>query len=253
MEARMTAMERVLVVDDEPLGRRAVVRQLAAVMPQSEIREARDGFEAIELVASFAPSLVFLDVEMPELTGLDVLRQLPEPRPKVVFVTAYQEFALQAFEHDACDYLVKPFTAERFAAAVNRACAELDADRRLRALEHSLAKSGAWMTRLALRLGPRVDVIDLATVSCLVSRGHYTYVWSEGREYITELTLVHLEERLDPATFLRVHRSALVNDTMIVRIHEGPSPSVELRDGQRVPLSRRNRAAVLARLGARRR
>lgn len=245
--------ERVLVVDDEPLGRRAVVRQLAAVLRDAEVREACDGFEALELVASFAPSLVFLDVEMPELTGLDVLRQLPQPRPKVVFVTAYQEFALQAFEHDACDYLVKPFTAERFAAAVARASAELDADRRLCALERTLAEGGAWMTRLALRLGARVDVIELATVSCLVSRGHYTYVWSEGREYITELTLVHLEERIDPGAFLRVHRSAIVNEAMIVRVDEGPSPSVELSDGQRVPLSRRNRGAVLARLGARRR
>jgi two-component system LytT family response regulator len=241
-------IERVLVVDDEPLGRRAVLRQLAAVLPDAQVREACDGFEALELVASFAPSLVFLDVEMPELTGLDVLRQLTTPRPKVVFVTAYQEFALHAFEENACDYLVKPFTAERFAAAVTRARAEIATETRLRALEQSLAGRGDYLQRLALRLGARVDVIAMSSVSCLVSRGHYTYVWSEGREYITELTLVHLEERLDPAAFLRVHRSAIVNEAMIVRVDD---TSVELRDGQRVPLSRRNRAAVLARLGQR--
>lgn len=246
-----STIERVLVVDDEPLGRRAVTRQLASVLPAADVREARDGFEALELVAAFAPSLVFLDVEMPELSGLDVLRQLPLPRPKVVFVTAYQEFALRAFEENACDYLVKPFTAQRFAAAVARASAELDAETRLHALERALAGGGEHMTRIAMRVGARVDVVSLETVSCLVSRGHYTYVYADGREHISELSLIHFEERIDPDTFIRVHRSALVNHTMIARVDDGPPAAVVLRDGQRVPLSRRNRAAVLARLGTR--
>jgi two-component system LytT family response regulator len=238
----------VLIVDDEPLGRRAVARQLTAVLPHAEVREARDGFEALERVAAFAPSLVFLDVEMPELTGLDVLRQLPPPRPKVVFVTAYQEFALRAFEENACDYLVKPFTPERFAAAVARAAAELDAETRLAALERALAVAGEYMTRIAVRLGSRIDVVAIADVSSLSSRGHYTYLRAGEREHISELSLVHFEERLDPRIFLRVHRRAIVNQTMIARVGD---TSIELRDGQRLPLSRRNRAAVLARLGAR--
>jgi two-component system LytT family response regulator len=246
-----SAIERVLVVDDEPLGRRAVTRQLASLLPTAEVREARDGFEALELVAGFAPSLVFLDVEMPELSGFDVLHQLPRPRPKVVFVTAYQEFALRAFEENACDYLVKPFTAQRFAAAVVRASAELDAQARLLALERALASGGAHMTRIVTRVGARTDLVPIDTVSCLVSRGHYTYVYADGREHISELSLIHFEERIDPVTFIRVHRSALVNHTMSARIDDGSPAAVVLRDGQRVPLSRRNRGAVLERLGAR--
>jgi two-component system LytT family response regulator len=241
--------QRILIVDDEPLGRRSVARQVALVFPKAEVREARDGFEALALVERFAPTLVFLDVDMPELSGIDVLRQLREPRPKVIFVTAFAHFALPAFEENACDYLVKPFTAERFAAAAARARAELDADHKLRALEQSLAHAGRFLTRLALRLGQRVEVVTLADVSCLLSEGHYTYLHSAGRQYMTELTLVHLEQRLDPASFVRVHRNALVNITHVLRLVDGTEPVVELDDGMRVPISRRNRRVLLARLG----
>lgn len=247
MAAELEA-QRILIVDDEPLGRRSVERQVALIFPGALVREARDGFEALELIASFAPTLVFLDVDMPELSGIDVLRQLPQPRPKVIFVTAFEHFALSAFEQNACDYLVKPFTPERFAAAAQRARGELDADARLRALERSLAEAGRHLTRLALRSGTRVDVVALADVSCLTSEGHHSYLHAGGKQYVSELTLVHLEERLDPASFVRVHRKALINLTHVARVIDGEEPLVELKDGQRVPLSRRNRRALLDRL-----
>ncbi|MFO0631829.1 MAG: LytTR family DNA-binding domain-containing protein [Nannocystaceae bacterium] len=239
---------RILVVDDEPLGRRAVTRQLALQFPHAAVAEARDGFEALELARSFTPELVFLDIEMPELDGFDVLRQLPTPRPKVVFVTAFEQFALRAFEANACDYLVKPFTPERFAATCTRVRDALDVDARLAALERSLASQGGFLVRLALRLGGKVDVVAVTDVSCFVSRDHYTYIHAGGREYISELSLVHLEERLDPAGFCRVHRSALVNLARVVRVGDGATAEVELDDGQRVPLSRRSRAVLMARL-----
>ncbi len=239
--------QRVLIVDDEALARRAVARQVAVVLPDADVHEARDGFEALALVAERAPTLIFLDVEMPELSGLDVLRQLPAPRPLVVFVTAYEQFAVRAFEENACDYLVKPFTAARFAQAVARATSELDTDRRLRALERSLAGAGEHLTRLAVRTGARVDVVAIADVSCFVSKGHYTYVHAGAREHLTELSLVHLEERVDPSRFVRVHRNALVNVNRVVRVVDG---AVELDVGLRVPVSRRCRAALLARLAS---
>jgi two-component system LytT family response regulator len=238
---------RILIVDDEPLGRRSVAREVHTVFPEALVQEARDGFEALGLIREFVPDLVFLDVEMPELSGLDVLRQLPEPRPKVVFVTAFEHFALGAFEQNACDFVVKPFTAERFARAATRARAEIDADSRLRALEQSLASSGRYLTRLALKLGARVDVVALADVSCLLSKGHYTYLYAGGREYLSELTLVHLEERLDPATFGRVHRNALVNFERIARLEDGEYLVIELSDGMRVPVSRRHRRDLFTR------
>jgi two-component system LytT family response regulator len=241
--------QRILIVDDEALGRRSVQRQVAVVFPGALVREARDGCEALELVTSFAPTLMFLDVDMPELSGIDVLRQLCPPRPKVIFVTAFEHFALAAFEHNACDYLVKPFTPERFVAAAERASAELDADARLRGLERSLAKAGRHLDRLALRSGSRVDVVALADVSCLTSEGHYSYLHARGKQYLSELTLVHFEEQLDPALFVRVHRKALINLAHVTRFVDSREPSVELADGMRVPVSRRNRRALLERLG----
>lgn len=216
----MTAADalHVLVVDDEPLARRSVIRHLAAALPGVAVREARDGFEALAAIRASPPSLVLLDVEMPELSGLDVLRQLAPPRPKVVFVTAYEHFAVRAFEENACDYVVKPFTAER-------------------------------LERLALRSGTRIDVVAVADVSCFVSRGHYTYVHAGPREYISELSLIHFEERLDPSVFVRVHRSALVHVGRVVRVVESQPATVELDNGVRVPLSRRRRGALRRPLG----
>lgn len=236
---------RVLVVDDEPLGRRAVVRALGETLADAEVIEACDGFEALAAVKERAPDLVFLDVEMPELSGLDVLRQLPSPRPKVVFVTAFSEFAVDAFAHDACDYVVKPFTTDRLAAATRRACSEIDNEARLRALEKTLANSGRHLERLALRLGARVDVVAVSDVACFVSKDHYTYVHAGSREYISELSLVHLEERLDPARFVRVHRNAIVNIAHVSRVTED---AAILANGMSVAVSRRNRAALLSRL-----
>ncbi|MFO0613496.1 MAG: LytTR family DNA-binding domain-containing protein [Polyangiaceae bacterium] len=240
---------RVLIVDDEPLGRRSVARQVAVVFPGASVDEARDGLEALEKIAATKPSIVFLDVEMPELSGLDVLRQLPVPRPKVVFVTAFEAFAVAAFEEHACDYLVKPFTPERFARSARRALEQIEVDERLSALERGLSSGGRYLTRLSLRSAGRVDVVPVADIGAFVSEGHYTYVWSGEREYLTELTLVHLEERLDPATFIRAHRNAIVNAGHVARVKGGESASVELRSGRSIGVSRRHRAALLKRLG----
>lgn len=240
---------RVLIVDDEPLGRRSVARQVAVVFPGAVVDEARDGFEALEKISATKPSIVFLDVEMPELSGLDVLRQLAPPRPKVVFVTAFEAFAVAAFEEHACDYLVKPFAPERFARAARRAVDQLDADARLDALERTLSASGRYLTRLSLKSGARMDVVAVEDVAALVSEGHYTYVYGGDREYLTELTLVHLEDRLDPGRFARAHRNAIVNVAHVVRLVGGESPSVELSNGRTVRVSRRHRAALWKRLG----
>lgn len=148
---------------------------------------------------------------------------------------------------------MKPFTPERFAAAAERALRELDAEAKLRALERSLDRAGRFLEQLALRLGSRVDVVKATDVTALVSKGHYTYVHAmtdgKSREYISELSLVHFEARLDPAHFCRAHRSALVNRTHVVRVHAGDEGAVEVRGGLRVPLSRRNRRTVLERVG----
>jgi two-component system LytT family response regulator len=237
----------VLIVDDEALARRSVARQVAAVLPGAEVREAADGFDALERIREKAPDIVFLDVEMPELSGLDVLRQLGEPRPRVVFVTAFEHFAVRAFDENASDYLVKPFTPARFAAAVERVLGELDSAQKLASLERRLAESGRGLERLALRRGPGFDVVAVSDVASFVSQDHYTFVYANGHEYISELSLGHFEERLDAALFTRAHRSVLVSVRHVSRVLDD---TIVLKNGQEVALSRRSRGPLLKLLRA---
>jgi two-component system LytT family response regulator len=237
----------VLIVDDEALARKSIARQVAAVLPGTDVREAADGIEALERFHERAPDIVFLDVEMPELSGLDLLRQLGEPRPRIVFVTAFEHFAVRAFEENASDYLVKPFTAARFAAAVERVLGELDSAKKLASLERRLTESGSFLERLALKRGAVFDVVTVSDIACFVSQDHYTFVHAHGREYISELSLAHFEERLDPTLFVRAHRSVLVSVHHVSRVHED---TILLKSGQQVALSRRNRGPLLKLLRA---
>jgi two-component system LytT family response regulator len=229
----------VLVVDDEALARSAVVRQLAVRLPDARVREAKDGFDALERIAEARPDLLFLDVEMPELSGLDLLRQLPEPRPRVIFVTAHDHFAVRAFEDQALDYLVKPFTPERFARAVDRALEALDIEAKLRAVEQRI-------DRLALRRGSALEVVAADGIVSFVSEDHYTHVRANGREYLTELSPQHFEARLDPARFVRAHRNAIVNVAHVARL---TMDGVVMDDGTAIAVSRRCRPALAAALG----
>lgn len=232
-------MIEILVVDDETLARSAVVRQLAVRLPDARVREARDAFEALDKIAETRPDLLFLDVEMPELSGLDLLRQIAEPRPRVIFVTAHDHFAVRAFEDQALDYLVKPFTPERFARAVERAMTAIDVDAKLRGVEQRI-------DRLALRRGSALEVILADAIVYLVSEDHYTHVRANGHVYVTELSLQHFEERLDPARFVRAHRSAIVHVGHVARL---TMDEAVMDDGSAIPVSRRCRPALTAALG----
>ena len=232
-------MIEILVVDDEALARSAVVRQLEVRLPDARVREARDGFEALERIAETRPDLLFLDVEMPELSGLDLLRQIAEPRPRVIFVTAHDHFAVRAFEDQALDYLVKPFTPERFGRAVERALAAIDTDAKLRSVEQRI-------DRLALRRGTALEVVLVDAIVYLVSEDHYTHVHANGHVYVTELSLQHFEDRLDPARFVRAHRNAIVNVGHVSRL---TMDEALMDDGTAIAVSRRCRPALTAALG----
>jgi two-component system LytT family response regulator len=235
----------VLVVDDELLARGAVVRQVLRTLPDARIREARDGVDALDLVREATPDVLFLDVQMPELSGFDVLAQLPDPRPRIVFVTAHEQFAVRAFDESACDFLVKPFTAERFDRALARVVERLDAEHTLRSLERALHADGRGLARLALRRGTNVDVVPVSDAAYFVSEGHYTHVHANGRVYVTELSLKHLEERLDPRRFIRTHRKAMVQIRRVARVL---LDEVVVDTGATLPLSRRRRGLLLEQL-----
>lgn len=247
-------MIRTVIADDELLARRTL-RDLLADAPDVElVTECRDGLETAQAIDALAPDLVFLDIQMPGLDGFAAARQARRP-PVIVFVTAHEHYALRAFDAEAVDYLLKPFDDERFARALGRARAEVQ-HRRLRALASQLgapapALAAPEPARLVVKDGARIELIDLADIYCIRAEGYYAEIQLAERSVLLREPMQDLEARLDPAQFVRVHRSAIVNVRRVRRIERlGASGlTVVLHDGARLPVSRSRRAEVERALG----
>jgi two-component system LytT family response regulator len=232
---------RVVIVDDEPLAR-AVVREFLAAHPGVEIvAECSNGFEAVKAVAERSPDLVFLDVQMPKLSGFEVLELIGRTVP-VVFTTAYDQYALRAFEVHAVDYLLKPFSEARFAEALSRARERL-ASRDALPVEALLSDAGprqAPLERVLIRDGSQVHVLAVEKIDYVEAQGDYVSFRSEGKSYLKDQTMAALERLLDPARFVRIHRSYLLNIDRIARVelYAKDSRIAILRDGSKLPVSR---------------
>jgi DNA-binding LytR/AlgR family response regulator len=200
---------RTLVVDDEPLARDRLIGYLRALDGVSVIGEARDGPEALHLIESERPALVFLDVQMPGMDGFEVLKALRGPLPHVVFATAYDEYAIRAFEVEAVDYLLKPLVRARVEEAVARARARLSQGRG-QDLEGML-RERPHLTQVPLSVARRVLIVPAADIMWFGVEFRLVYAHTRERGYMTNFTLRELEERLDPATFFRAHKATLVN------------------------------------------
>jgi two-component system LytT family response regulator len=206
---------RAVIVDDEPLARTRLKRLLAA-HPAIEIAgEAGDGEAACRLIDEVSPDLVFLDVQMPGLSGFDVLARL-DPRPRVIFITAYDEFAVRAFEEQAVDYLLKPVEPARLERALERvtgtdsAGARVEEERLARLIE-AVERRRTGPRRIAVRRGPKVVLVEPASILFCRAEDKYTVLYTAEGEHILDRTIEDLEQSLDPSMFLRIHRSVLVN------------------------------------------
>lgn len=248
----MTEPKRILIVDDEALARQRVARYIRQSERECLIEEAESGIKAVEMIQNFHPDIVFLDVEMPGLNGFEVLQQFAERPFHVVFQTAYDQFAIQAFEESACDYLLKPFTAERFNQALSRALTLTADEERLRALEAQLDTRGGQkcLWRLTVKQGVRLRVVEMKDIFCFVSRDHYTLVHFRDQENhheaICDLSIARLAERLDPADFQQLHRNSIARVAAIAslsRSRVGELVAV-LSNGMRLPVSRANQRVV---------
>ena len=245
---------RTLIVDDEPPSRR-VLRQLVRKHDDiAVVGEARDGAEALSALTELSPDLVFLDIQLPGTSGIDVVRERGvDAMPFVVFVTAYDEFAVQAFELAAIDYLMKPVTQARFDVTMQRV-------RRARQREapaaglHELvdmydAQSGVphprppFVRRLRVRLGTKDLVIPTSEVIYVSARGVYARLHTTNGSYLLRQAMSWIERRLDPASFVRVHRSYIVNAECVRELRTEPSGDrvVVMKEGQALPISRRRR------------
>ncbi len=232
---------RVITVDDEEPARLALRHALADVGGVEIVAECANGFEAVKAVGELQPDLLFLDVQMPKLDGFDVLELLPIDVP-VVFVTAHDAFALRAFEVHAVDYLLKPFTAERLQAAIERARNRRGAPLRhaAGALKAAVRPPGAPLERVVIRDGAQVHVLPVERIDYVEAQDDYVAFKTGGKTLLKEQTLADLETQLEPRRFVRIHRSYLLNIERLTRVelYAKDSRIAILHDGTRLPVSR---------------
>ena len=217
-----------LIVDDEPLARQGLRMWLAADPAVASIAEAKNGREAVDAIRLSPPDLVFLDVQMPEMDGFEVVQEIGAERmPAVIFVTAHDHHAIQAFEINALDYLLKPVTQERFAQALDRAKARLAArpglqeNQRIIGLLETIVSPRLRMKRLAVRSAGKTVFVDVADVDWIEAAENYVQLHCGKTNHLLHVPLNTLEKSLDPALFLRIHRSIVVNLTRIREMQPG--------------------------------
>jgi len=251
-------MIRILIVDDEPLARRFIRRMLAREGDVEVVGECGDGRAAVAAVRELSPDLVFLDVQMPEMDGFAALEELgPEGRPLVVFTTAYEQYAVRAFEAHALDYLLKPFDEARFARSMAHARERLrgrggeDERGQVDALLDHVRRRPAHLERLMVRAGARIVFLKVDAIDWIEADDKYVHLHAGPVSHMVRQTISSMEEQLDPEQFLRIHRSAVVN---VARIRElrplfSGEYGVILEGGTELTLSRNYKDRLFRLLG----
>ena len=241
---------RVLVVDDEQPARTRILDLLEKQPDVGLAGVGRDGAEAVRLIRQHAPDLLFLDIQMPGMNGFEVLKQIsPEAAPFTIFITGYDHYAIPAFEASALDYLLKPFSDERFEAALERArkyirnrAAEELGRRFASLLDHRMARPepAPYLERLLIKSSGRVVFLDVGDIDWIEAAGVYVNLHAGNKEYLYRATVGQLQGRLDPRKFVRVHRSTMVNTSRIVELQPRTHGdyAVILKTGTELSLSR---------------
>ena len=233
---------RILIVDDEMLARGVVREYLAEHADVEIVGECANGFEAVKAITELSPDLVFLDIQMPKLDGFEVA-ELAGSKTRYIFATAFDQYAIKAFEFHALDYLLKPFSQQRFDQALAHARANLrkgEPDAAVEQMVREAASRNKPVGRVLIREGAKVHVITADKIEHIEAQDDYVQIRSEGRSYLKNQRLSELEEQLDAEQFLRIHRSYIVNIACVDRIEQATRDShvAVLKDGSRVPVSR---------------
>jgi two-component system LytT family response regulator len=240
---------RAVIVEDEELARQ-ILREMLKPHPEVEIvGECANGFEAVKVVPELKPDLLFLDIQMPKLDGFEVL-ELIGTDMAIIFITAYDQHALRAFEVHAVDYLLKPFAAGRFEAALDRAKRRLGQETLPHPAEFAAAarEAGHYAERIVVKDGTHVQIIPVAKLDYAEAQDDYVSLASQGKKHLKQQTISSLEASLDPKNFLRIHRSCIVNFERVARLEPYGKDShvVILSDGTRLPVSRAGYARLRA-------
>ncbi|WP_439481838.1 LytR/AlgR family response regulator transcription factor [Cyclobacterium plantarum] len=235
-------MIRCLIIDDEPLAQDLLQDYLEDFPVVQVVGVCNDGFEGHKAITEMQPDLVFLDIQMPKINGFEMLELLEKP-PKVIFTTAYDAYAIKAFDQQALDYLLKPFSKERLKQALDKVLNEnhesSDSTRKADMLirEHL---SGEYLRRVVVKTGNRIHIIPVEDIAYISADGDYVKIFSEGKHYLKLTTMGDLEKMLDPLEFIRVHRSYLANILEISKIesYQKENYLVYLKDGTQLPVSK---------------
>lgn len=240
---------RVVIVDDEQLARGLLREYLSSHEDIEIVAECSNGFEAVKAVTDLKPDLLLLDIQMPRLDGFEVL-ELVGREVDVIFVTAYDKYAIRAFDVHAVDYLLKPFSAERLREALDRARKRI-ATRQVipvKELTESARPPGAKLERVLIRDGANVHVLPISKIDYIEAQDDYVSFRSEGKQYLKQQTLAEVETALDPSQFVRIHRSYILNIDRLskLELYAKDSHAAILRDGVRLPVSRSGYARLNA-------
>jgi two-component system LytT family response regulator len=231
-------MIKTIIIDDEPLAA-SIVQEYLSEFPQFEIvKVCQDGFEGLKAVQQFQPDLIFLDVQMPKITGFEMLELVENP-PAVIFTTAFDEFAVKAFDAMAIDYLLKPFSMSRFSQAIDKFLQQF-------LVENNTTKSEEFSglaekrERLVVRVKNEIKIIPTAQVVYFEAEDDYIAIHTQSGKYLKKMTMKLLEEAMDPSKFVRVHRSFILNVNQIAKIepYERENYLVKLLNGGQVPVSK---------------
>ncbi len=241
---------RVIIVDDEQLARGVLREYLSAHADIEIVGECANGFEAVKAIAELQPDLVFLDIQMPKLNGFEVL-ELAGQGTRYIFVTAFEQYAIKAFEVHAVDYLLKPFSQQRLDTALAHARLGPAPAPALDGVLHDAAKRSGPLERVLIRDGARVHVIAAADIDYIEAQDDYVQVSASGKAWLKNQRLAELEAQLDPGKFVRIHRSYIVNLERMSRIEPAgkDSHAAVLQDGRRIPISRSGYQKLRALLG----
>ena len=245
-------MIKVVLIDDEPLAR-SIVAEYLATYPEFEIvHQCNDGFEGVKAIFQHQPDLIFLDIQMPKLSGFEML-ELLDQKPAVIFTTAFDEYAMKAFEANATDYLLKPFSKERFDKAIQK-WLNARVTEQVTPITDELLESVKYpeeQNRIAVRTGSNISIIPARDIFYIEAYDDYVKIFTEKDYFLKKKTMTHFEETLNKEDFMRVHRSFIVQLQHITRIepYEKSSHIALLKNGRKIPLSRSGYARLREKLG----
>ena len=231
---------KVIIIDDEPLAR-SIVKEYLQLYPEIEIvAECNDGFEGLKSIQHYEPALIFLDIQMPKINGFEMLELIENP-PAVIFTTAFDEYAIKAFESNAVDYLLKPFSKERFDKAIQKYLQhQTPSSGKTEAVLESAAQSPVQQNRIVVKDGSKIKIIPVTQIHYLEAADDYVKIFTAEGSFLKKKTMSYFEQSLAAFQFVRVHRSYIVNTQLITRIdaYEKDSHLLLLSTGAKLPVSK---------------